>query len=183
MCAAEPRHFTKRPQIASLLWSLGPASWWVIRRELLQQVSEWWVARYGTFQILPARSWIFQILPARSGIFQMFPARSEIFQILPARSGIFQILPTRSWIFQIYIFQIFLLRDSTCFNKRHFRQSHFVSWQELIICAYKIIDNFFCWKHKKLTTETLETIRARDTYLWKGLIHFKRLNGQCSDSS
>ena len=31
----------------------GPASWWVIRRELLQRVSEWWVAR----------SWIFQILP------------------------------------------------------------------------------------------------------------------------
>ena len=30
----------------------GPASWWIIRRELMQPVKEWWVAR----------SWIFQIL-------------------------------------------------------------------------------------------------------------------------
>ena len=52
---------------------------WVIRRELLQRVSEWWVGA--------ARSWIFEMLPAlRYWIFQILSARFKIFLILPARS-------------------------------------------------------------------------------------------------
>ena len=58
----------------------GPASCGrVIRRELLQRVSEWWVgaARSWIFQMLPAlRYWIFQILSARFGIFLILPAKS-----------------------------------------------------------------------------------------------------------
>ena len=38
----------------------------------------------------------------------------------------------------------------------------------LCLQDYKI--DFFCWKRKKLTTETLETNYARDTYLWKVFI-------------
>ena len=110
----------------------GPASWWVICCELLQ-VSEWWVARSGNFQILPARYGIFQILPAGVWIFQILTPRSWIFQILPTRFGIFLILAARTmnisnFASKILIFPNLLLEYSKfCMQDFEFSKS---CWQD-----------------------------------------------------